>query len=127
MARTSCDRGRPDRAPASVKKLAFAAVVLTFVLYALTVVYDRRLESTDPVGYRNMKNCLRLGPGSGEGALRAAFGEPTRREPGGGGERLEFRTLSAAAAPIRADLDKATGKVVALWCRDDERPTWRVP
>jgi hypothetical protein len=110
-----------------MKKLAFAAVVLTFVLYALTVVYDRRLEKADPVGYRNMKTCPRLGPGIGEGELRAAFGEPTRRVRGSGGERLEFRTLSAAAAPIRADVDGVTGQVVALWCRADDRPTWRVP
>jgi len=110
-----------------VKKLAFAAIVLTFFLYAWTVVYDRRLEKADPVGYRNIKTCLRLKPGSGEGELRAALGEPTRRVPEGGGERLEFRTLSAAAAPIRAEIDGATGKVVALWCRADDRPTWRVP
>jgi len=111
----------------TMKRLAFAAVVLTLVLYALTVVYDRRLQSADPVGYRNMKTCLTLAPGIGEGELRAALGEPTRREPAGGAERLEFRTLSAAAAPIRADVDAKTGKVAALWCRDDTRPTWRVP
>jgi hypothetical protein len=110
-----------------MKRLAFAAVVLTMALYAWTVVYDRRLKSADPVGYRNMQTCLHLGPGLGEGELRAALGEPTRREPGRGGERLEFRTLSAAAAPIRADVDGATGRVVALWCRNDDRPTWRVP
>jgi len=110
-----------------VKKLAFAAIVLTFVLYALTVVYDRRLQRADPAGYRNMKTCLHLVPGIGEGELRAALGEPTRRTPGNGGERLEFRTLSVAAAPIRADLDVATRKVVALWCRDDDRPAWQAP
>lgn len=110
-----------------MKKFAFAAIVLTFVLYALTVLYDRRLESADPIGYRNMKTCLRLEPGIGAGELRAALGEPTRREPASGGERLEFRTLSAAAAPIRADVDQVTGTVVALWCRDDDLPTWRVP
>jgi len=110
-----------------MKKLAFAAVALTFVLYALSVVYDRRLKSADPVGYRNMQTCFHLGPGLGEGELRAALGEPTRRESVSGGERLEFRTLSAAAAPIRADVEVVTRKVVALWCRDDDRPTWRVP
>ena len=110
-----------------MKNLAVAAVVLTFVLYALAVVYDRRLKSADPAGYRNMKTCLRLEPGIGEGELRAALGEPTRREPGSRGERLEFRTLGVAAAPIRADIDGATRKVVALWCRDDDRPTWQVP
>ena len=109
-----------------MKKLAFGAIVLTFFLYALTVVYDRRLESADPAGYRNIKTCLRLKPGIGGDELRAAFGEPTRREPESGGERLEFRTLSAAAAPIRADVDGATGKVRALWC-DEDRPAWRVP
>jgi len=109
-----------------MKKLTAAAIVLTFVLYALTVVYDRRLKAADPVGYRNMKTCTRLGPGLGEGELRAALGEPTRREPAAGGERLEFRTLSAAAAPIRADIDGASRKVIALWCRDDDRPTWQV-
>jgi len=110
-----------------MKKLAFAAVVLTFVLYALTVVYDHRLKSADPAGYRNTKTCLRLRLGIDEGELRAALGEPTRREPWSGGERLEFRTLSAAAAPIRAEIDGATSKVVALWCRADDRPTWQVP
>ena len=110
-----------------MKRLAGAAIVLTLVLYALTVVYDRRLEQADPAGYRNMKTCLGLRPGIGEGELRAALGEPTRREPGSGGERLEFRTLSAAAAPLRADIDGATGKVIALWCRGDDRPTWRAP
>lgn len=110
-----------------VKKLAFAAIVLTLALYGWTVVYDRRLESADPVGYRNLKTCTRLGPGIGEGELRAALGDPTRRVPGSGGERLEFQTLSAAAAPIRADIDGATRKVLALWCRNDDRPTWRAP
>jgi hypothetical protein len=110
-----------------VKKLAAAAIVLTFLLYVLTVVYDRRLKSADPVGYRNMQSCFHLGPGLREGELRAALGEPTRREPEPGGERLEFRTLGAAAAPIRADIDGATGKVIALWCRDDDRPTWQIP
>ena len=110
-----------------MKKLAFAAIALTVVVYAMTVVYDRRLKSADPVGYRNLQTCFHLGPGLDEGALRAALGEPTRREPVGGGERLEFRTLREAAAPIRADVDVATRKVAALWCRDDDRPTWRVP
>jgi hypothetical protein len=110
-----------------VKKFAFAAIALTFVLYGWTVVYDRRLEKSDPVGYRNIKTCLRLKPGIGEGELRAALGEPTRRVAEGGGERLEFRTLSAAAAPIRADIEGATRNVAALWCRADDRPTWRVP
>ena len=110
-----------------MKKLAAAAIVLTFVLYALTFLYDRRLKNADPIGYRNLKTCARLEPGLGEGELRAALGEPTRREPARGGERLEFRTLSAAAAPIRADIDGVTGKVVALWCRDDAHPTWQVP
>jgi hypothetical protein len=110
-----------------MKRFAFAAVLLTFVLYAATVVYDRRLRSEDPAGYRNMQTCLRLAPGIGEGALRAALGEPTARAAAGGGERLEFRTLRAAAAPIRADVDPATRQVVALWCRDDDRPTWQVP
>ena len=110
-----------------MKKVAFGAIVLTFVLYAMTVVYDHRLQSADPVGYRNVKTCFQIGPGITEGELRAALGEPTKREAGSGGERLEFQTLSAAAAPIRADVDTATKKVVALWCRDDDRPTWRVP
>ena len=110
-----------------MKRLAFAALVLTFVLYALTVVYDRRLKSADPVGYRNLQSCAHLAPGISEAELRAALGEPTRREPGIGGERLEFRTLSAAAAPIRADIDRVTGKVLALWCHDDDRPNWQSP
>jgi hypothetical protein len=110
-----------------MKKFAFAAIALTLVAYALTVVYDRRLERGDPIGYRNVKTCPRLEPGIGEGALKAALGEPTGREPAGSGERLTFRTLSAAAAPIRADVDAATGQVVALWCRGDEQPTWRLP
>lgn len=110
-----------------MKKLAAAAIVLTIVLYALTVVYDRRLKSADPIGYRNMETCLHLQPGLGEGELRTALGEPTRREIRGAGERLEFRTLGAAAAPIRADVDGATRKVAALWCRDDDLPTWRTP
>ena len=118
---------RAGRAPGPMRRLAFAAVALTLVLYALTVVYDRRLEREDPVGYRNVKTCPRLAPGITVGALRAALGEPTRREPAAGGERLEFRTLSAAAAPIRADVDGATGKVVALWCGGDDRPTWQLP
>ena len=110
-----------------MKKLAFAAIVLTLALYALTVVYDHRLKRADPVGYRNVQTCLHLRPGLGEGELRAALGEPTRREPGSSGERLEFQTLSAAAAPIRADIDGVTRKVVALWCRGADQPTWRVP
>lgn len=110
-----------------MKKLAFGAIVLTFVLFAWTVYYDRKLMNADPIGYRNIKTCLRLGPGSGEGELRAALGEPTRRERAGDGERLEFRTLSAAAAPIRADIDGVTGKVLTLWCTGDEKPTWQVP
>ena len=110
-----------------MKRLAFAAIVLTLVLYAMTVVYDRRLKSADPAGYRNMKTCLLLRPGIVEGELRAALGEPTKRGAGSDGDQLEFRTLSAAAAPIRADVDTVTKKVVALWCRDDDRPTWHVP
>lgn len=110
-----------------MRKLAFATVALTFALYALTVVYDHRLKSADPIGYRNIKTCLQLRPGIGEGELRAALGEPTRREPGGGGERLEFRSLNVAAAPILADIDHRTAKVVALWCRADDRPTWQYP
>jgi len=110
-----------------MRKLVFAAIGLTLVLYALTVVYDHRLKREDPVGYRNVKTCVRLPPGIGEGELRAALGEPTKIEPATGGTRLEFRTLSAAGAPIRADIDGMTRRVAALWCRDDARPTWRVP
>jgi len=111
-----------------MKKLAFAAIILTFILFGWTILYDRKLKSADPTGYRNIKTCLRLKPGIAEGELRAALGEPTRRERhGGGGERLEFQTLSAAAAPIRADIDSQTGKVLALWCTGDDLPTWRTP
>jgi len=117
----------PGAPPVSLKRLAFVAIVLTFVLFAVTVFYDRRLKSADPAGYWNMKTCTRLAPGINEGELRAALGEPTRREPAHGGERLEFRTLSAASSPIRADVDTTTGRVLALWCRDDDLPTWQVP
>lgn len=110
-----------------MKKLAFGAIVLTFVLFAGTVYYDRKLKNSDPIGYQNIKTCLRLKPGIDESALRAALGEATRRERASVGERLEFHTLSAAAAPIRADIDGHTGKVTALWCSGDEEPTWRVP
>jgi len=108
-----------------MKRLSFAAIALTFVLFALGMLYDRWLEHGDPAGHRNMKTCVRLKAGIAEGELRAALGEPTRREPEPGGERLEFRTLAAAGAPIRADIDGASGRVTALWCRDDDRPTWR--
>jgi hypothetical protein len=108
-----------------VRRLAFASIALTFVLFAFTVGYDRWLAHADPAGYRNMKTCQRLQAGITEGELRAALGEPTRREPAAGGERLEFRTLAVAAAPIRADVGGATRRVTALWCRDDEQPTWR--
>ena len=108
-----------------MKKLAFAAVVLCLTLYALTVFYDRGLERDDPAGYRNLKTCSRLPPGIGEGQLLAALGEPTRRTPSNAGELLEFRTLNVAATPIRAEIDGASRRVLALWCRDDQQPAWR--
>jgi hypothetical protein len=107
-----------------MKKLAFAAIVICLVLYGWTVWYDRSLKRADPFGYRNLKLCAKIRPGAGEAEIMATLGAPERTEAAGGMRLLSFHTLSAAAAPIRAEVDAATGKVLTLRCRDDGPPTW---
>lgn len=107
-----------------MKKLAILAVALCGVLYVWTIWYARSLRSSDPVGYRNAQACFKLKPGILEADLVKAFGAPERTQESGGKRLLEFHTLSEAAAPIRAEIEAATGKVAALWCREDDQPTW---
>jgi len=107
-----------------MKQLAFAAIVICLVLYGWTIWYDRSLKRDDPFGYRNLKACVKIRPGVGEAELVATLGAPERREEAAGVRLLLFHTLSAAAAPIRAEVDAATGKVLVLRCRDDASPTW---
>lgn len=107
-----------------MKALAFAAIAICLALYAWTVWYDRSLKAGDPFGYRNIKACSKIRPGVTEAGLAAALGAPERVEEAGGVRRLSFHTLSAASAPIRADVEAATGRVLELRCRDEGEPTW---
>ena len=68
--------------------------------------------------------CGKLRPGIREADLVTAMGEPEKRETSGGVRHLTFHTLAEAGAPIRAEVDAASGAVLELWCREDERPTW---
>ena len=107
-----------------MKYFALAAIVVCTLLYGWSIWYDRSLRASDPVGYRNVKTCFDLEPGIVESDLTRALGEPERTEETARMRRLFFHTLGAAAAPVSADVDPATGRVLALRCRDDERPTW---
>jgi hypothetical protein len=110
-----------------MRKLVFAAILLTMILFGWTVWYDRSLREEDPHGYRNLKACAELRPGVTEEDLVRVMGPPERREEAQGVRRLAFHTLRAAAAPISAEVDPATGRVLLLRCRDDEKPTWVAP
>lgn len=107
-----------------MKALALAAIALCLVLYAWTVWYDRSLKAGDPFGHRNLKACSKIRPGVTERDLAATLGAPEKVEESGGVRRLSFHTLSVASAPIGADVDAATGKVLELRCRDEGEPTW---
>ncbi len=107
-----------------MKKLALAAIVVCTLLYGWSMWYDRSLRESDPDGYRNVRTCFDLEPGILEADLVRALGAPERTAEAGSTRRLYFHTLGAAAAPISADVDPATGRVLALRCRDDDRPTW---
>ena len=107
-----------------IKALSLVAVALCLGLYGWTVWYDRSLKSSDPFGHRNLQACGKIRPGASEADLVRTLGAPERVEESGGVRRLSFHTLKAAAAPIRADVEAVSGRVLALWCRDDETPTW---
>jgi hypothetical protein len=108
----------------TMKALAFAAIAICLALYGWTVWYDRSLKSSDPYGYRNLKECAKIPPGVAEADLVRTFGAPERTEEAGGVRRLFFHTLREASAPIQAEVEAATGKVLELRCRDDGKPTW---
>lgn len=109
-----------------MRKFAFAAIVICLALYAWTVWYDRSLREEDPFGHRNLELCRKIPPGASESDLVRALGAPERSREEGGLRRLEFHTLRVASAPISADVDPATGRVLELRCRDDGKPTWRL-
>lgn len=110
-----------------MKLFAFAAVAVCLALYGWTVWYDRSLRGEDPFGYRNLKACAKIRPGVGEADLVRTFGAPEKREDAGAVRRLFFHTHRAAAAPISADVDTATGRVVELRCPGEDTPTWSLP
>jgi hypothetical protein len=103
-----------------VKRFAVAAIMICPGLFAWTVWYDRSLEREDPFGYRNLKACAKIAPGAGEADLVRALGAPERSEEAGAVRRLFFHTHRAAAEPIRADVDPATGRVLELRCPGDD-------
>lgn len=107
-----------------MKYVAFVAILACLGLYGWTVWYDRSLKEQDPFGHRNLQACGKIAPGASEADLVRALGAPERRAETGGVRRLEFHTLRAATAPISADVDMATGRVLELRCRDDGSPTW---
>ena len=99
-----------------MKRFAFAAIVICLALFSWTVWYDRSLEREDPFGYRNLKACGKIAPGATEADLVRALGAPERSEETGAVRRLFFHTHRAAASPISADVDPATGRVLDLRC-----------
>jgi hypothetical protein len=107
-----------------VKWFAFVAVVICTGLFAWTVWYDRSLREEDPFGYRNLKACPKIAPGATEAELVRTFGAPEQSTEGGGVRLVRFHTHRAAATPIRADVDAATGRVLALRCAGDDTPAW---
>ncbi|HEY5999591.1 MAG TPA: hypothetical protein VI078_09880 [bacterium] len=107
-----------------MKYFAFAAIVICLALWGWTFWYDRSLRAEDPFGHRNLKACPKIAPGASEADLVRALGAPEKSEEAGGVRRLQFHTLRVAAAPISADVDPATGRVLELRCRDDVKPTW---
>lgn len=107
-----------------MRKAAFAAILACTLMYAWGMWYERSLRRSDPAGYRNVKACFRLDPGVVEADLLRAFGEPLDVAEAESMRRLEFRSPAGATAPIRAEVDAATGRVIELRCRGDERPTW---
>jgi hypothetical protein len=109
-----------------VRKFAFAAMIVCLALYAWSVWYDRSLRREDPFGYRNLKACTKIAAGSTEADLLRTLGAPERREGSGGVRRLLFHTHRVAAAPIMAEVDPATGRVLALHCPGDDKPRWNV-
>lgn len=106
----------------AVKWFAFAAIVICLGLFAWTVWYDRSLEREDPFGYRNLKACTKIASGASEADLVRALGAPERSEDAGAVRCLFFHTHRAAASPIRADVDTATGRVLSLRCPGDDKP-----
>jgi len=109
-----------------VRSLAFAAVVICLALYAWTVWYDRSLREEDPFGYRNLKACRTIAPGAAAADLARILGAPERSEERGGLSRLFYHTHPVAAAPIMAEVDAASGRVLALHCPGEDKPRWDV-
>ena len=109
-----------------MRKLAFAAMVICLALYAWSVWYDRSLRDEDSFGYRNLKACTKIAAGATEAELVGTLGAPERSEESGGIRRLLFHTHRAAAAPIMAEVDPATGRVLALHCPGEDNPTWEL-
>ena len=107
-------------------RLAFAAILVCLGMYAWILWYDRSLKREDPFGHRNLKACGKIPPGASEADLVATLGAPESAAEEGGVRRLTFHTLSVAAAPIRAAVDPASGRVLELRCRDDGQATWSV-
>jgi hypothetical protein len=107
-----------------VRKLAFAAIVICLALYAWTLWYERSLREEDPYGYRNLKACRAIAPGAAEADLARVLGAPERSEESGGLRRLFYHTHPVAAAPIMAEVDPATGRVLALHCPGEDKPRW---
>jgi hypothetical protein len=110
-----------------VRGFAFAAIAMCLGLYAWTVWYDRSLREEDPFGYRNLKACGTISPGVVEADLVRALGAPERSDQSGTVRRLFFHTHRAAANPIAAEVDSATGRVLSLRCAGDGKPAWAVP
>jgi hypothetical protein len=115
--------GLPDFST-TMKALAAAAIALCTVLYGWTIWYDRSLKADDPFGYRNLKSCAKIPPGATEADVVATLGAPEKTETVGRVRQLSFHTLAEATAPIQADVEPATGRVLELRCRDDGAPTW---
>ena len=100
----------------------FFGIVLVIILL-LVLGFDYFFELSNSEGYRNSKACPALKPGIAISDLKLTFGEPLESEDR---ERqwLAFRANSIAAGPIRARVDKTTGKVIELHCNEDGPPTW---
>ena len=108
------------------KRVLILAILAPF-FFAFLIFVGQKFYSEweDPIGFRNSKVCPGLKPGITIDETKSALGEPVMREEVSDHKVwVFFKTPSIAAGPIRALVDKPTGKILTLRCNEDGPPTW---
>jgi len=107
-----------------MKKLAVVIGSLILVGAIATGATYGYLRWRDSIGYRNLSACSTIKAGASVEQLKAVLGAPVATSTSRGMTWLHFQTASIAAGQIRAAVQPATGKVIALRCSEDGPDTW---